>query len=207
MNYGTVAIGSTFPPERRPIFLHPMAEMSRKNFANAIIPVTAGIATILRTREGRILIHTVSYELNDYLFKHLPSVRPIYTYSESAAKSRAIDSYLADPDAVLLAPSLDRGIDLPDDHCRHIVVPKIPFPSIGDHQVAKRMYSKGGRLWYAVKTIRSLVQMTGRGFRSESDYCFSYILDRAFMTQIWRQSKHLLPDWWKAALRWDAGQL
>jgi ATP-dependent DNA helicase DinG len=207
MSYGTVAIASTFPPERRPIFLHPIAEMSKKKFNDSIGPVTAGVGKIISSRSGRILIHTVSYDLNKYLIDHLPPVRPIYTYSSSIGKQRAVEQYLADPDAVLLAPSLDRGIDLRDDDCRHIIIPKIPFPNIGDHQIARRMYSKGGRLWYTVKTVRTLVQMTGRGFRSEDDYCFSYILDRSFMTQIWRQSKHLLPEWWKQALRFDAGQL
>lgn len=207
MSYGTVVVPSTFAKERRPIFLYPIAEMSRKNMEASIGPIAAALNKIITTKSGRILVHTVSYDLNKSLNQRLIAVRPVFTYATSSAKQRAIDGYLADPDAVLLAPSLDRGIDLPQEFCRHIVIPKIPFPSIGDKQVSQRMYAKGGRLWYSVKTIRSLVQMTGRGFRSEDDYCDSYILDKNFLTNIWRQSKHLLPEWWKEALVWDAGQL
>jgi ATP-dependent DNA helicase DinG len=207
MTYGTVVVPSTFSPTRRPIYLYPVAEMSRKKYDTAIGPISVAVNKILATRSGRILVHTVSYDLNKALNERLAAVRPVFTYGVSAGKQRAIDQYLADPDAVLLAPSLERGIDLPQEYCRHIVIPKIPFPSIGDKQVSQRMYTKGGRLWYAVKTIRSLVQMTGRGFRSEDDECSSYILDKNFLTQIWRQSKHLLPEWWKEALVWDAGQL
>ena len=207
MSYGTVLVPSTFSPDRRPIFLYPIAEMSKKKLEASAAPVTAAVNKILATRDGRILIHTVSYDLNKYIEQRLIAVRPVFTYSSSAAKQRAIDGYLSHSDAVLLAPSLDRGIDLPDDSCRHIVIPKIPFPNLGDKQISQRMYSKGGSLWYAVKTIRTLVQMTGRGFRSEDDYCDSYVLDKQFLTNIWRKSKHLLPEWWKEALVWNAGQL
>lgn len=207
MTYGTVLVRSTFPPSRRPIYLYPIAELSRKNYETSIAPIAAAINKILSTRDGRTLVHTVSYDLNKALNQRLHQTRPVFTYASSAAKPQAIEGYLSHPDSILLAPSLDRGIDLPEDDCRHIIIPKIPFPSIGDKQVASRMYSKGGRLWYSVKTIRSLVQMTGRGFRSEDDYCETYILDKTFLTNIWRQSKHLLPEWWKEALVWDAGQL
>ena len=207
MTYGTVLVRSTFPPSRRPIYLYPIAELSRKNYETSIAPIAAAINKILSTRDGRTLVHTVSYDLNKALNPRLHQTRPVFTYASSAAKPQAIEGYLSHPDSILLAPSLDRGIDLPEDDCRHIIIPKIPFPSIGDKQVSSRLYSKGGRLWYSVKTIRSLVQMTGRGFRSEDDYCETYILDKTFLTNIWRQSKHLLPEWWKEALVWDAGPL
>jgi len=42
--------------------------------------------------------------------------------------------------------------------------------------------------------------MTGRGMRSESDYCASYILDTQFINSIYRKYRHLLPSWWKEAL-------
>ena len=188
MTYGTVLVRSTFPPSRRPIYLYPIAELSRKNYETSIAPIAAAINKILSTRDGRTLVHTVSYDLNKALNQRLHQTRPVFTYASSAAKPQAIEGYLSHPDSILLAPSLDRGIDLPEDDCRHIIIPKIPFPSIGDKQVSSRLYSKGGRLWYSVKTIRSLVQMTGRGFRSEDDYCETYILDKTFLTNIWRQS-------------------
>lgn len=207
MIYASVLVPSTFPLERRPIYLYPIAEMSKKKLPQSAPPITAAINKIISTRPGRILIHTVSYDLNKYIADRLTAARPVFTYASSAAKQRAIDGYLSDPDAILLAPSLDRGIDLPQEYCRHIIIPKIPFPNIGDKQIAQRMYARNGRVWYAVKTIRTLVQMTGRGFRSEDDSCASYILDKNFLTNIWRQSKHLLPEWWKEALVWNAGQL
>jgi Rad3-related DNA helicase len=185
--------------------------MSKKEQESAYPQIASAIAKILSLHpDSKILIHTVSYALNTYLHDFLfigPFGRRLVTYHSAAEKQRAIDTYLYSEAAVLLAPSLDRGIDLPDDNCRVIVVCKIPFPSLGDKQISTRLHSKGGQNWYSVRTIRSLVQMTGRGMRSEQDYCETYILDANFIELIWRKSKHLLPSWWKEALVWDKGTL
>jgi ATP-dependent DNA helicase DinG len=205
--YGTVTIPSTFNPKLRPIYIHPIASMSRKNINGAYPLVREAVSKVLeRHPDDRILVHTVSYDLTRYLQTNLRNNR-IVVYGSTEEKQKAIDIYLYTKAAVLLAPSLDRGIDLPEDDCRVIVVAKIPFPSLGDKQISAKLYSKGGQTWYNVKTIRSLVQMTGRGVRSESDYCESYILDKQFLDLIWRRNKHLLPKWWVEALVWNRGEL
>jgi Rad3-related DNA helicase len=95
---------------------------------------------------------------------------------------------------------MDRGIDLPDDLCRVQVVAKIPYPNIKDRRINARMRSKGGSVWYRMQTIRSLVQMTGRGVRSETDRAVTYILDQQFGINLWRQGRFLFPSWWSEAL-------
>ena len=132
--------------------------------------------------------------------------RRLVSYRTAAQRDRAIDLYLGQPDAVLLAPSLDRGIDLPNDQCRAIVCCKIPFPNLNDKQISSRLHSKNGDLWYKVQTVRTLVQMTGRGFRHVDDYCESFVLDRQFI-KLFRNNKGLFPTWWSEALIWDAGKL
>ena len=52
-----------------------------------------------------------------------------------------------------------------------------------------------------METVRSLVQMTGRGMRHEDDWCISYILDRQFTSNVWKK-RHLIPDWWQTSLKW-----
>lgn len=209
--WSSVSVPSTFPPTRRPIYIYPVAKMSRKEAANAYPLISTAILKIINNHANdKILIHTVSYALTKYIQDYLllqPCSHRIVTYHSAQEKQRAIDQYMYSPSAVLLAPSLDRGIDLPGDDCRVIVVCKIPFPSLGDKQISTRLHSRGGQNWYSVRTIRSLVQMTGRGMRSQNDSCESYILDAQFIELIWRKSKHLLPSWWKEALVWDRGTL
>jgi ATP-dependent DNA helicase DinG len=203
-----ISVPSTFDPARRPIYVHPIAAMSRKNEDYARPLIAEAIEKVVaRHPDDRILIHTVSYALNKFLedaIRQSSNLFRVVTYHSAAEKQRAIDTYLATERAIFLAPSLDRGIDLPGDDCRVIVVCKVPFPSLGDKQVSARLHSKGGQQWYTVKTIRSLVQMTGRGMRSSDDYCESYILDKAFIENIWKRNKSLLPVWWRSALIWKS---
>lgn len=211
MRWSGVSIPSTFPTSRRPIYIYPVAKMSRKEADSAQPLMGQAILKVASLHPNdKILVHTVSYALNKVIETYLDNsehyLRSI-TYHSAGEKQKAIDRYLYTPASILLAPSLDRGIDLPGDDCRVIVVCKVPFPSLGDKQISTRLYSKGGQNWYAVRTIRSLVQMTGRGMRSADDFCESYILDSQFIEMVWRKNKHLLPSWWRDALVWDKGVL
>lgn len=210
-SWGGISVPSTFDPSRRPIYIHPIAEMTRKNEDHARPLIAAAIEKVVAKHpDDKILIHTVSYALNRFIEDQLrqgDSLFRVVTYNAANEKQRAIDRYLSQPGSVFLAPSLDRGIDLPGDDCRVIVVCKVPFPSLGDKQISARMHSKGGQTWYSVKTIRSLVQMTGRGMRSADDFCESYILDKMFLESIWRRNRNLLPKWWSDALVWNRGTL
>jgi ATP-dependent DNA helicase DinG len=211
MKWSGIAIASTFPISRRPIYIYPVASMTRKEADESQPLIAMAVLKIASLHpESKILVHTISYNLNKVIESYLDNsehyLRTV-TYHSSGEKQKAIDRYLYTPHSILLAPSLDRGIDLPDDDCRVIIVCKVPFPSLGDKQISTRLYSKGGQNWYAVRTIRSLVQMTGRGMRHESDMCETYILDSQFIKGVWRKNKHLLPSWWRDALVWDKGVL
>lgn len=211
LRYGSITVPSSFPIDRRPIYIHPIASLTRKNEENALPLISQAVARVVAKHpDDRILVHTVSYKLTTAIQKYLDNeghALRVVSYHSAAEKQRAIDTYLCQSTSVLLAPSLDRGIDLPEDDCRVIIVCKVPFPNLGDKQISARIHSRGGNTWYAVRTIRSLVQMTGRGMRSESDYCESYILDKSFLDQIWRRNRHLIPQWWADALVWNRGIL
>lgn len=210
--YSTVSSPSIFSATSRPIYLYPIADVTNKNKEEAWPRLAEGVREICqRNPINRVLIHTVSYELTNYLASNLSYVsslksRLVY-YTRASERQRSLDLYLLTPDAIFLAPSLDRGIDLPDDDCRAIVVCKVPYPNLADKQISARLHSFNGDLWYRVQTVRTLVQMTGRGMRHRDDYCESYILDKQFVSNVWKRSQGLLPQWWKEALIWDAGRL
>ncbi len=209
--WGPVSVPSTFDPARRPIYVHPVAVMSKKNEDYARPLIAQAVQKVVdKHPNDRILIHTVSYSLNTFLedtLRQSDQLFRVITYHSAAEKQRAIDSYIYTQASIFLAPSLDRGIDLPGDDCRVVIVCKVPFPNLGDKQISARMHSKNGQQWYSVRTVRSLVQMTGRGMRSSDDYCESYILDKAFVDNIWRRHRNLLPRWWQEALVWNRGVL
>jgi ATP-dependent DNA helicase DinG len=196
-----VDVGSTFPVDNRPIYIEPVANMTAKTEETARPALLKRIKEIIDWHDERVLVHTVSYRLAQYLTENLGE-RAI-TYTSSKEREKALEDFKDSANGVLIAPSFERGIDLPYDECRVVIVAKIPFPYLGDKQINKRLYSRGGQGWYAMQTVRTLVQMTGRAMRHEDDSCEIYILDRQFVSNIWKKSKHMLPGWWKDALRME----
>lgn len=211
--YAYVSVPSTFPAERRPVRVVPKADLTYKTRDTEWPRAAAALQSILDRHPGEsVLAHTQSYWLNNLLFDHLAAKkdRPILTYHDAHGREQALAAFRSIEGSVLLAPSLERGVSLDDEACRVVVVVKVPFPSTGDPQVSQRLHGTGraGDVWYAVKTVRSLVQSTGRGMRHADDRCEIYILDKQFL-RFYRRNGRLFPRWWKDALdmHFDSRQL
>lgn len=210
--WDVIDVDSNFPVENRPVYVVPIADMTYKLKDEEWPKMVDGISGVLRRHpDERILVHCVSYQLARYIKDELKlrssewSRRDIIIYENSNEKDTALSRFKSRPGAVILAASMDRGIDLADDYCRVQVIAKIPFGNTKDKRIIARMkQTKGGYTWYKMEAIRTLIQMTGRGVRSKEDWCTTYILDKQFTSNI-MASKYLLPKWWKAALRMDLG--
>ena len=206
-SWAVVRMPSSFPVANRPVHLVNAAHVTRDNEDLAVMELGRALRRILaRHRHERVLVHTVSYRLMERLAGQVQDESGrVLTLANSRARAATLEQYLARPDSVLLAPALERGVDLPDDACRVAVVAKIPWPNLGDAQVKARMEGRGGlgrtegREWYTDMALRSLVQMTGRGVRHEADYCTSYILD-AQIERVLSQYRSRLPAWWLEAI-------
>lgn len=199
--WAVVHLDSTFPIERRPVFSLGVTSMSNKTKAKAWPIMAEAIEKVIDENQGvRILVHTVSYHLTNYLRENMRTTRTM-SYGSAQEREKVLKNFLDIKDAVLLAPSFERGIDLPEEDCQVIIIAKVPFPYLGDKQISARLFGFGaaGRMWYAVQTIRALVQMTGRGMRSKDDWADSYIMDRQF-NRLYREHKRLFPKWWKDSL-------
>lgn len=208
---------STFRPENRRVIVWPVASMTYKEKEASWPKICDAVVKIAEKHpEDRILVHSTSYELTKEVVRALRVVglalgefppgsgkcRPILTYTQASEKDAALEDYLATPGAILVAPSLDRGIDLPGEACRVQIICKVPFLNLKDKQVSARLYSRGGSVWYAVNAIRTIVQMSGRAVRNEDDWAETWILDSQFQTNIWNNYKRLVPGWWKEGLEW-----
>jgi len=222
--WGLVSVPSFFDEERRRVKVVGVADMRKKeldaNRTGIIESVAEAISGIVARHPGqRVLVHTVSYDLANDLSVAMVRTHEdarIFTYGNAAERDRVLAAFTdddlhgqrdgsqaSDPTkSILFGSSMDRGIDLPDDACRVIVIVKVPYPYLGDRQVAARLYSHGGQVWYNVQTVRSIVQMCGRAVRHEDDWAVTYILDRNFVNGIWAKSRGLFPQWWKDGLDW-----
>lgn len=201
LEWGSVRMPATFPIENRLMHVAPVADMGYRNKAESWPIMREAVARIVDIHDERVLIHATSYEFTRYLRDYLAEKvngRPVIIYESAKDRDVAVKTYREAKSAVLIAPSLDRGIDLKDDQCRVQIIPKMPNPNLSDPRVSQRLHSGSGNMWYALQTMRSLVQMTGRGVRSKDDYCTTYILDKQFMGL--KKKRGLVPEWWAEAL-------
>lgn len=211
--FGVVQVPMTFPVENRKVVIAPVADVSFKAMDEAVPKLAFAIARICEENPGvRVLVHTVSYDLTRKLAKALrfgdadcrlmggDGGRSLFTYDNAKTRDEALEKYKRTEGAVLLAPSMERGIDLPGDLCRVQVICKTPFPSLGDRQISARIHLPGGQMWYTVRTVRDVVQMCGRGVRSKDDWCLTYVLDQQFARNLWGKSKGLFPKWFQEAV-------
>ena len=209
-DYATVSVPRTFDPSRCPVNVMAVADNSFKEQENSWPVLSAAISKIVFDNpDHRIMIHAVSYVQAEKVFRYLKAgfpTRSILTHQkDSGSKKKTLEVYEKTPGAVLISPSMARGADFKGDLCRVQILIKVPFPNLGDKQISARLHSTyDGQTWYSVQTIRELVQMTGRGMRSESDWCVSWILDKQFLN-IWGKNQDLFPEWWRRSVHFIRG--
>jgi len=194
------ALPSPFPKENRPVYLDYAASVTNKTMQEALPKLVVKIRKILEDHpDDHILVHCVSYKIRDYLAQFLDKKR-IMTHS-TFDRNTVLEAFKKSTQPkVLLSPSMDRGVDLPNDECRVVVIAKVPYGDLGDPQIAKRVHaSRDGNQWYCHKTISKIIQMSGRAVRSKDDYAVTYILDEKF-DQLYSENRAMFPKWFKEAI-------
>ena len=196
-----IAVPSTFPPENRPIVVWPVARLTR-HYQDRDLPLLAKAVNelALRHEDEKGVVHAHSYKIASYLAKNLdPEVRwRVITHEGASGREAALAQHLAASEpTILLTPSMTEGIDLAEDLSRWQVLCKVPYPYLGDKQVAARM--ERDRDWYDWRTTLSVVQAYGRSVRSEEDRAVTYLLDADFPSFLRRQYRRL-PPWFVEAV-------
>lgn len=208
LKWASVEVPMLFAKENRRVVYAPLATMTRKGQEDgAVDKILHGISRILAKHEGEnVLIHTHTYKLAKDVSAWCSTMdsRPTYTYVDARGREDALAKFKARAGkggAVLVASSMDRGIDLPGDECRVQVIVKVPMASLGSRQVSERLRTPGGQLWYAMETVRSVMQMCGRAVRGVDDWAVTYMLDAHF-GKLLKEGKRwgLFPEWWLDAL-------
>jgi Rad3-related DNA helicase len=197
-----IDVPSVFDASRRPIYYQPVANMNHDTKEAEFPNLVAALDKILeRHPNEKGLVHCVSYSNVGQILKLTKHPERMVTHSELDRKSQLYHFMGSTRPLVLLSPSMERGIDLPYDLCRFVVIAKVPFPYLGDRQVSARLYrgKSTGQAWYDATTARRIVQATGRGMRASDDSCISYILDSAF-GDFYQKNMAMFPRWWRDAL-------
>ena len=196
-----ITVESDFPPENRPIYVKPVARLTRHYLESDLPKLVKEIADLFEAHPSdKGVIHAHSYKISSYIARHIPrkhQARLITHYSSDGRDAALEKHFNSKQPTVLLSPSMTEGIDLADEMSRWQVICKIPYPYLGDPQVARR--KSGDAAWYDWRTCLTVVQAYGRSVRSSDDFAVTYVLDADFSAFIKRQQKRL-PVWFKEAL-------
>lgn len=183
-----IELPSPFPIEHRPIHYEPIADMSYKSQrdSNAVDIMLAEIKGLLdKYKDVKGIIHSTSYALNTTIMSI--GNKRLITHNSQDKEDVITRFKQSTRPYVLVSPSIERGVSFDDDLCRFIIIPKVPYQSTQDRIVSSRLYSGDfGQEWYMADAAQRIVQMSGRGVRSDIDHCDTYILDSNFTKLIQR---------------------
>lgn len=180
-----------FDADKSPIVYNPIGSMNYANINKTLPFVVSEIRKILRMhKDEKGIIHTGNYTVAKYIIDNINDSR--FIYREHNESNEMLFEYHANSDepTVIVSPSLMTGVDLKDDYGRFQVIVKLPYISMTDARVKKKM--EKNKKWYTSKMLCNLVQECGRATRHEQDWAVTYILDASFSNVI-RYNKNLLP--------------
>jgi len=204
-----IDLKSEFDARRRPIFYTPTVSITNSTKAFAWPLAVKGLDKSLdKYKSVKVLVHTVSGGLAKHVYENSRHQGRMIVYGfNGVSREAALKKFMQVKEpAVLVAQSMDRGVDLADETCRVIIILKVPYLDLSDKQISKRVYAaRDGNSWYQTQTWRTLIQMSGRGVRHSMDFCVTEIHDAQFGEKLWKNSKKLAPSWWVEALRLPKG--
>jgi len=198
------SLGSTFKPENRPVVIAGVGSMSKKNQEQTLPALLRFASRIMsKHKNEKGIIHCHSYALGNAIYEYFQKTehasRFIFPRSGEERESAYNRHCAFDEPSVLLTPSMTEGFDFKDNLARWQIIPKVPYASLGDKQVVMKM--EEDPQWYALQTVMTIIQATGRICRSENDFGKTYILDSDF-NGLWNRFEEFFPKWYKSAVTW-----
>lgn len=194
-NYSTVTIENPIPIENRRIIVLPKFSLHRYfndwekyfKFIHAIL---------MKHKDERGLIHSVSFDLANKIIDSLPSElarRAIV----SNKRYEIMDHMKHNHNGIVISPSIEKGYDFKGDLSRFQIIAKVPFGFLGDPHI--KLNTERSSEWYARKTILRIVQASGRAVRGPTDYAKTYVIDAQILKLIANNSE-LFPEYYLDAI-------
>ena len=182
-DYHHIKLPSVFDYSQSPIYYvndYKMSYHEKDSSFPRIVEMIEGILTLYPNKRG--IVQTGSYQFAKILLDMIsPKFKKrLLLYDDSRDKQEKLDDFKFSSNKVLVGPSLTEGLSLNDELCRFQIIMKVPYPSLADKYVAAK--SKFNPKWYSNATAITLLQGVGRGIRSSTDWCVTFILDACFGT-------------------------
>jgi ATP-dependent DNA helicase DinG len=193
-------MGSDFPLERRRVHYYSFGSMGSSQKADTLPSMLRAVIKIAAKHQDRGLIHCNSYELGTQIQEALINggmgERVIFP-KNSEEREAAFQRHNTTEGAILISPSMQEGFDFNGDKARWQVIPKVPYPYLGDKQIKRKL--ELDEEWYTMRTVMTILQACGRICRSATDYGVTYILDSDFK-RLWKKADYMIPQWYRDAV-------
>lgn len=191
---------STFPIENRRIVDASVGSLSWNERQANMPAVVDTVRRILEVEKGKGIIHAHSYAFADAIANGIPDPRLLF--HESTTRDKSLKEFLDSPPEggrVFVAVAMTEGLDLHGDLATFQVLLKCPYADyVNDLRVAHRLKDLRHNRWYAVQTLKVIVQAYGRAVRSPTDRAAFYILD-SDVNRICKQWRRQLPRFFSEA--------
>lgn len=170
---------SEFDPEKSPIIYNPVCKMNYNEINNNLTKIADEIIKIIDKHPNeKGIIHTGNSTISKYLKDNINSNRLLVRYGDTINDSIINEHLKSKEPTILVSSSLSEGVDLKGDLSRFQIIVKLPWKSLTDKRISKKIESDNN--WYVVEMFKSLIQQCGRSTRNNNDYSVTYVLDSSF---------------------------
>ena len=170
-----IDVPSTFPAENRPFIKWPICSMSYKDMEENMPKIAEACDMILDMYQNKKgIIHSVSFKNAIYLKEHMRNSNRILIHDQ-VNKNLVLEQFKNSKNKILVSPSLIEGFDFKGDLSEFQIFIKIPYMSLKDKVVARRLQLD--EEWYVNNAVLQILQGVGRSVRSETDVATTFCLD------------------------------
>jgi ATP-dependent DNA helicase DinG len=190
---------STFPVDNRPIISLSAGRMGYRYIDKTLPAIVDKVDYILSNFKGKKgIIHATSYKIARYIEENSKYYDRLISHNSVDRIEKLEEHMNTDLDSVLLSPSMTEGVDLKGDLSSFQIIIKIPYPSLADKQIKRRM--EIDKIWYAQQAATTMMQAYGRSVRSKDDSAITFVLDSSFKWFV-KSNEQLFCRWFKEAIK------
>jgi len=195
-----IEVPSHFPAENRPIVRSYVGLMTFKHIDKNLPHMVEAIERLLeKHRDRKGIIQTHSEKIADFIREWIEDDRLTFNKDFPDPQSMLM-AHRVKYGSFIVASGLREGLDLRGDLSKIQILCKVPYPSLGDKRVKRRMELNND--WYGYQTVLMFVQILGRSVRSATDKAITYILDSNF-GYFYKRNSRFIPEYVKRAIDWS----
>lgn len=170
---------STFPIQNRMVIDATVGRLSWDKKQETLPAALDTIKKILYKEKGKGVIHAHSYGFAETIKNGVPDPRLLFHQRDN--RSEALNEFLNSPPEsgrVLVAIAMTEGLDLVGDLATFQIMLKCPYANyVEDLRIGRRLKELKHNRWYAIQTLKTIIQAYGRAVRSPTDKAAFYIID------------------------------